>query len=173
MNLVFLDTETTGLNPARHEVWEVAWAVDRGPIHSGRLHHSLRNAHPVVLEINRYHDRQATAWADEKQLLVDLAGATLVAANPAFDSGFLSARWGGAPWKYRMLDIETYAMPAFGWAYPKGLKDIGLNLSSEFGVVIPESNHTAAGDVAAVQAAYYALQRIYSMTAFPNDPNDY
>jgi oligoribonuclease (3'-5' exoribonuclease) len=46
MTLVFLDTETTGLDPNRHEIWEVAYAVEDDPIVSGSVHHSLRNADP-------------------------------------------------------------------------------------------------------------------------------
>lgn len=39
--LVFLDTETTGLDPARHEVWEIAYAVGKHDILSAIVPHQL------------------------------------------------------------------------------------------------------------------------------------
>lgn len=39
MTLVYLDTETTGLDPAVHQVWEIGYAVDDGPIVSGFVRH--------------------------------------------------------------------------------------------------------------------------------------
>ena len=34
MTYVYLDCETTGLDPERHEIWEIAFAVDGGEIQS-------------------------------------------------------------------------------------------------------------------------------------------
>jgi hypothetical protein len=89
-----------------------------------------------------------------------LDGNTLVAANPAFDASFLRARWGVAPWRYRMLDLETYAMPAFDWDAPKGLKDIAQALRDE-AFPIPEPDHSAGADVETLRACHLALREIY------------
>lgn len=168
-DLVFLDTETTGLDPSRHSVWEIAYAVNDGPIESSIVRHSLVNADPFALSINGYLDRNS--WADgaeaysllgvtfEGALIKALKGATLVAANPAFDAGFLAARWGSAPWHYRMLDVEAYAMPVLGHDRPKGLFTIASDLR-DLGHDIPAPDHTAAADVATLRASFNALTEL-------------
>jgi DNA polymerase III epsilon subunit-like protein len=165
MTLVFVDTETTGLDPQRHEVWELAYAVDDGPIRSGVIYHSTRNADPVALRMNGYHKRlypqKFEAMQDhEIEARRVLDGSTLVAANPAFDAAFLRARWGFAPWRYRLLDVEAYAMGALGFDEPKGLKDIADALR-ERGYEIHHPDHSAAADVATLRECYWALREIY------------
>jgi oligoribonuclease (3'-5' exoribonuclease) len=167
VTLVYLDTETTGLNPALHEIVEVAWAVDDGPIHCVVLPHTLRNAEMAALNINGYFDRNL----DERMrydigserptdlvrdLLRDLRGATLVGANPAFDAAFLMARFGVQLWHYRLLDIEAYAAGVFGWALPRGLKDVRDELRDR-GWPLTQPDHTARGDVEVLRACHQAL----------------
>ena len=164
MTLVFLDTETTGLDPERHEVWELAYAVDDGPICSSKVHHSLRNADPTALLMNGYLSRPDSLPLDQIRLESDaqgvLVGATLVGANPAFDAGFLRARWGVAPWHYRLFDVEAYAAGVLGWDGPKGLAAIRAALADDYD--IPAPDHTAAGDVATLRACFYALRKSMS-----------
>lgn len=81
-------------------------------------------------------------------------------ANPAFDAAFLTARWGTAPWHLRLLDVEAYAMGALGYDRPRGLATITQDLRAR-GFEIPVPDHSAAADVAATRAAFYALRRIY------------
>lgn len=169
MSFIYLDTETTGLDPSKHEAWEAAWAIDDGPIHSGVIAHSVIGAESKALEIGRYHDRMA--WGRSIDLLHDteaalygaLVDSTVVGANPAFDTSFLRARWGRAPWHHRLLDIETYAMPAFGWVRPRGLADVADACRVSF-TEIPAPDHTAAGDVATVRACHLALRDYYRRT---------
>lgn len=54
---VYVDTETTGLDYRRHAAYELAWAVDDGPIQTLLLPHRLRYAEPAALEIGGYHSR--------------------------------------------------------------------------------------------------------------------
>lgn len=161
MTLVFIDTETTGLDPARHSIWEIAYAVDNGPIKSSFVAHSTEHADPTALALNGYLNRFAGSpllgLAFEKQLREDVAGAAIVAANPAFDAAFLRARWGVTPWHHRMLDIESYAAALLGLTVPlRGLKGITDELR-ERGFTIPEPDHTAAGDVATLRASFTVL----------------
>ena len=162
MTLIYLDTETTGLDPERHEVWELAYAVNNGPILSGVVRHSLRYADSKALEVGGYDPRGVVAtYSDVEDLCRRaLEGATIVGANPAFDTSFLRARWGITPWAYRLLDIEAYAMPALYLDRPRGLAFIAQWLGAR-GYDIPEPDHTAAGDVATVRACHQALQVIY------------
>lgn len=170
MTLVYLDTETTGLDATRHDVIEVAWAVDGGPIRSALLPHTLQNASPEALAINGYWERglddqlcvaqadfRAHAW--HRDLLNDLTGATLVGSNPAFDARFLRAKFGYEPWHHRLFDVATYAAGVLGWDGPRGLKDVRDALHHH-GFEIPAPDHTAAGDVATVRACHLALRQI-------------
>lgn len=165
MTFVYLDTETTGLDPDRHEVWEIAYAIDDGPVLSAFVPHSLATADREALELNGYWRRHVGRVDDRADLHARLAldGATLVGANPAFDAAFLRARWGVTPWKYRLLDVEAYAMGALGFDEPRGLAAIREALV-ELGRDIPEPDHTAGGDVATVRACHLALRSIYATT---------
>lgn len=164
MTLVYLDTETTGLDPARHDVWEIGWAVDDGPVRSSFVAHSVVGADPRALQVGGYWDRLSRDSAlrefeAETELREALAGATIVGANPAFDAVFLAARWGEAPWDYRLLDVESMAatlMPSNENDRVPGLKNIADYLDG-LGVVIPAPDHTAAGDVATVRACHRGL----------------
>jgi hypothetical protein len=164
-SLVFLDTETTGLDPARHEVWEVAVAVEDGPIGTYRLPHSIATADPKALELNGYWGRANLPGATDAydlELREILTGATIVGSNPAFDTAFLRARWGVAPWHHRLVAVESMALQAFGWDRPRGLADVRAALV-EWGIAgkdIPEPDHTAAGDVATLRAVYRALREM-------------
>jgi DNA polymerase III epsilon subunit-like protein len=160
--LVFLDTETTGLDPERHDVWEIAWAVEDGPIMSAIIPHSLRTADPKALELNGYWGRgfaEPRRESRDVQLREILDGATIVGSNPAFDSAFLRARWGVAPWHHRMIAVESVAVGVLGYERPKGLAGIAADLR-DLGRDIPEPDHTAAGDVAALRAVYTSLREL-------------
>ena len=162
MTLIFLDTKTTGLDPQRHEIWELAYAVDDGPITSGILAHSLRHADPVALSMNGYAKRgryDPTLRDIEDGCRKALQGATLVAANPAFDASFLRARWGITPWHHRLWDVEAYAAGVFGWDSLKGMRGIAETLR-DLGFDIPQPDHSAAADVAALQASFHVLRDI-------------
>lgn len=163
MTHVFIDTETTGLNHDFQEVWEIAYAVGDGPIQSGVVSHTTTFADPKALEMNRYYARSKTAreWTTEQEDAVReaLTGNTLVAANPAFDAAFLRARWGATPWKYRLLDVEAYAMGALDLDEPKGLAYI----AEQLGVAAPD--HTAAADVHTLRECFKALRAIYRKAA--------
>ena len=171
--LVYLDTETTGLDPDFHQVWEIAFALDDGPIHSMVVAHHTLGADPEALAVSKYYERGGPVggWdrrrrrmlaseAFEKTVIDALADVTLVGANPAFDAAMLTARWGAAPWHFRLLDVEAYAMGALGYDRPRGLATITRDLRAR-GFEIPQPDHTAAGDVATTRACHLALRDIY------------
>ena len=157
-DLIYLDTETTGLDPFSHEVWEIAWAVGDGPVETMQVRHSLAGADVMALRINGYVDRweKAATDTDEAGLRNTLSGATLVCSNPSFDEAFLRQRWGRTPWHHRKIDIATYAMPALGLDRPVGIAQIAERL----GVRAPD--HTAAGDVLTLRACYIELAARYA-----------
>lgn len=160
-DLIYLDTETTGLDPFVHEVWEIAWAVNDGPVETLQVRHSLAGADVVALRINGYVDRwtEPAAGALEARLQNTLKGATLVCSNPSFDEAFLRQRWAETPWHHRKIDIATYAMPALGLDRPAGLAQIAERL----GVRAPD--HTAKVDVLVLRACYKKLSDWYDQRA--------
>src|SRR5690606_31620533 len=102
------DTETTGLDPRIHQVWEIAIAFETGPVQEYQLAHTLEGADPTALEINHYHERARVvppleSVVTERYLREQLSGNFLVASNPIFDSTFLNARWKFKPWHHRKI----------------------------------------------------------------------
>lgn len=171
MTLVYLDTETFGLNPSRHEVWEIAYAVGDGPVKSSFVTHqppTLDDTTIPAVRINGYLERYPGKpdavtrgnWEEfEGQLRLALTGATLVASNPSFDTAMLRQRWfGEEPWHHRKIDIASFALPIVGMknGKPKGLYDIAEAL----GVQVPD--HTAAGDVFTLRECYRKLWDRYN-----------
>jgi DNA polymerase III subunit epsilon len=125
--LVFVDCETTGLDPDRHELIEVA-AIRVDPrtlkietelalkVHLERI----EDADPDALRINGYTEE---AWSDAvslaeamQQLAPVLDGCMLAGHNVAFDRSFLDAAWkhvGHRPngLDHHLLDTATLAWP--------------------------------------------------------------
>lgn len=161
---VFVDGETTGLDRNLHEMVELAWAVDDAPTAVAVLPHTLRNADPRALEVNRYYERnlddvEKWDYDAEGAFMRAAAGNTLVGANVAFDAGMLAERAGYASWHYRMLDIESAAMLILGFDEVPGLRQIRDRLT-ELGYELPAPDHTAGGDVDTLRAVWRHLNAI-------------
>ena len=132
MELVFIDVETTGLDPERHELIELG-AVRVDPHSLEPLDHlsvkvrpeRLDDADPRALEVNGYSDE---SWRDAVSLPVALErlaplldGALVAGHNVDFDwaflvRGFLAA---GVPLPevdYHRLDTASLAWPLFASA---------------------------------------------------------
>jgi hypothetical protein len=56
--IAFLDTETTGLDPDRHQIWEVALITPDGGEHVWQFPIDEMEADPFALNIGRYWDRR-------------------------------------------------------------------------------------------------------------------
>lgn len=125
--LAFADTETTGLDPFLHDLWEIAVILRRDGVdteHVFRIQPDLTDADPKALEINRYHERTSAAdwtWDNQRtaasRLYTLLNDAVIVGSNPAFDAEMLTHLFGRyydnpRPWHYRTIDIATLAVGA-------------------------------------------------------------
>jgi hypothetical protein len=125
MSIVFLDTETTGLDERVEDVFEVA-IIGRHAEHEFRIRPRravVERMHPKAAEVNRYVERTAprTGWLwDDTDTALDrmrglLEGVHICGAVPDFDARHLTAlyrRFGQEPprWHYHLIDIEAMAV---------------------------------------------------------------
>ena len=157
--LVFLDLETTGLDPSRHEILEIgAIRVDGESFHeTARLElrvlpERIEAADPDALAMNGY---SPATWRDALPLKTALSslsplldGCQLAGHNVCFDRSFLEAAWrrtGVTPPKmdHHILDTASLAWPLLG----AGIVD-SLSLSTvcrRFGIST-ERSHRALSD---------------------------
>lgn len=135
--LAFVDTETTGLDPRQHEVWEVALILrDSECVETERVWQiavDLGRADPVALSIGRFYERSlqanpglevaeggraavTPAHAFAKEFAELTHGAHLVGAVPSFDDAFLKRLlriFHQCPgWHYHLVDVEALAAGA-------------------------------------------------------------
>lgn len=180
MSLVFVDTETTGLDPTRHELWEIAVIEEDGTEYEWRMPPNLAKADPGALRVNHYYDRieavrqelrksRAVTLADAEYKFFDgrtarviagevavlLANKQIVGSVPDFDAAFLAPFLranGQAPaWHYHLVDVETLAAGWLGLAPPWDSDEITKRL----GIESPEGlKHTALGDARWAKAIY-------------------
>lgn len=173
-HLVFLDCETTGLDPSKHTIWEVAWKVaevegDTLKVMASDLllmelgFNDLLHADPMALEVGGLRERYnidpkegacRSYLAD--RLRADAGGDTprLVGSNPQFDDGFMRAAIGTPPWHYHLVDLPSVAA---GWLYGSpNVDDHALRVSSLKSDALSKlcgvdpagfDRHTAMGDV--------------------------
>ena len=180
--LVFLDTETTGLDPYRDDIWDIAWiTVDD----QGRNEHQLYVQHDANKAVQLPAEFRAD-WARRydattavppfqmvKMLLDTIAGkAHLIGACPWFDQEFLRITFDAAgdtfPWHYHLVDVEALAVGALAkqaepfsdqHAYPPLQPPWESDqLSRAIGVDPDEfDRHTALGDARWAEAMYNTI----------------
>jgi DNA polymerase-3 subunit epsilon len=169
---IYLDTETTGLDPSVHEVIEVAvvreeveypytgpgkitlmWSRKVAPQH-------IETAEPVALKVNGY---APEAWANAvpfstiaEELVEHLKGGMIIGHNPKFDTGFITAelkRAGVEPRiSHRTIDTTTAAYMAWGL---DGKMKLSLdNLRSHLGLS-SDGAHTALQDALDCREVFY------------------
>lgn len=175
--LVFIDTETDGLNPRTRQAWEVAMirvsAVGREVQVFMVALADVRAAEPVALQIGGYYDRHPAGRAATNKAPLDPAseallteyeaalavckftqGATIVGAQPSFDTITLDNllhKYDLRPeWYHRLRDVESMTT-GFLRADVGGLQDCAKAL----GIESPEAGqHTALGDALLAERIY-------------------
>lgn len=166
--LVFLDTETTGLDPIENDIIEFA-AIRISGTTEYRYQVKIKmerpeNAHPKALEVNGYTEE---AWVAARTLpevlpeIVDLLkDAIVIGHNPDFDMNFIKAackRHGiDARLPYQLIDTTTLAFEHLG---PAGLTSLSLVNVCKFLGISTDGAHTAMHDVLACREVYTRLSR--------------
>ncbi len=158
-NLVFVDTETTGLDPDNDKLVELSWAVNDGPIKT--LYFGIEEVPSFIDKLigftkrgiagKRSTDREISEFIDES---VDQ---TVVAANRYFDQRYLenNGLWFA---HYRAIEMGSYAMGRLGLDYIPGMKDIEREVEAR-GIKIPvAADHTSANDVNAMRYMFNVLK---------------
>lgn len=163
--LVFVDCETTGLDPDLHEITEFAWAEVDGPVHTLRLPHQTRTADPAALDISRYVERglgERSTWTPFRDAgpIVEsfLRNAVLAGSNIAFDKGFMRKAF-NMTWSHRVLEVPSYALSVTGEDFPSGLHKTAVAVGEVLQVEPPEViAHSAGGDVELARWVYLACR---------------
>jgi len=169
--VVFVDTETTGLEPEKHEILEIAIvAIDGSILLDTKVKPvNIETAHPKALEVNGYNEAD---WAgaptfDEikDQVTEALEHKIFIGQNPNFDRNFIIAALDrvGVEKAYRKVRrhvIDTTTL-AYEHLVPCGLNRLNLDAICEFlGVELDRRDrHGALADAQACRAAYLMMLR--------------
>lgn len=173
--VAFIDTETLGLDPDHHPIWEVGLILPDGGEFCWQIEVTGRElglAHPKALEIGRFDERyDKTAEAEPsavvagKLSLLIPQGCHLAGAVVSFDEERLRRlfwRHGLVPpWHYHLIDVEALAA---GWL-AAAVEDVAPTvcrppwksdeLSRAVGVDPDRfDRHTALGDARWAKAIY-------------------
>lgn len=163
--VAFVDTETTGLDPRIHEVWDIGLIVDGREYEWHVRPKKPEVADSTALRIGRFYQRSAAVgWRwNAPEIVADAlvsltADRMLVGVVPGFDAEFLRAfllSQGQAPaWHYQLVDAEVLAAGRLGAAPPWDTRAI----CERIGVAPADDTerHTAIGDAREARRLYEA-----------------
>lgn len=164
MSVVFVDIETTGLDPERHEPWEIALINEDGEEVVWHVKPHLGIADPNALRLTDFYERLRTegwAWDDAAFVAGEIAritaGRHLVGAVVSFDAERLERflrRNGQCPaWHYHLVDVEALAAGRLG-IKPPWDSDF---LSASLGLGDTPHTHKALDDARWAKAIYEAV----------------
>lgn len=152
--LIFLDTETTGLDPLKHEIIDIAMIIvteDERTIYNTKIKPSrILDANLKALEINGYTTDKWEAAPDMAECIHDiqkhLQDGYIIGYNPQFDVGFLEAAFKEYKLNVpRMRSIDLMAL-SFYFLSPLGLKSLSLDSVRKFLGISTHNAHTALKD---------------------------
>lgn len=166
--LIFIDTETTGLDSSRHELIEIAIIIvnDEGKKqwwHKRIAPNHIATADPVALEINKY---SAEQWADAPTfaniadvLGIMLDGGVLIGHNVAFDIDFIQRAFKRCNHRVpRLRGVDTITL-VHEHLTPLGCPGLSMDTVREYLGWVRPTAHTATTDVYDVYTLYNLLVR--------------
>jgi DNA polymerase III alpha subunit (gram-positive type) len=158
--LIFVDTETTGLNAETDELVELTWATLTSEPKT--VYFGVEEVPEFIDDLIKFTERgisgKESTVEEVSEFLNSSNDNTMVAANPGFDQAFL-ANNGLWQFHYRMLDLESYAMCALDLPEMPGMKMVYDELTG-MGFHITEPDHTSRNDVLAMRDAWSILKRL-------------
>lgn len=163
-NLVFVDVETTGLDPLRHEIIEVA-IISKSFVYCTKIKPSSKSIiDPQAIAINGYNKTEwrnaPTAAAIAPKIGKLLNNKTIVAHNPIFDVSFIDEllfkHEEPARFNRRLIDTTVLAHEHLLMC---GLKSLSLDSIRQFFNWSLEGNHRAPKDAEDCMKLYYKLSR--------------
>jgi DNA polymerase-3 subunit epsilon len=165
---LFLDCETTGLDPAIQEIIEIClMAADGSILFQSKIKpRHIETAHPKALEINGYNEED---WADApyfsevaEEICKILKWCICVGHNPSFDLGFIKAELKRVDEKllqgigYHMSDTVALAEEHLSEC---GLDSLSLVNVCKFLRIELVNAHTAEADTEACRQVYLMLRQ--------------
>jgi len=171
MRLAFLDVETTGLDPTKHEIIEIAIIVEEGgeikEIFETKIKpQNLERASPEALEINGY-NKNPKAWDSAPNfsevghlIAKTLKGCVLVGHNVGFDEEFIKIMMtrNGMRERIPYHKIDTVTL-VFEHLKPLGLQRVSLDSIRDFLGWSKFGAHTAMKDVEDTRRLFHLLFR--------------
>ena len=167
--LIFIDIETSGLDPDFHEIPEVAVirieTSGQETIYHAKVHPlNIERSNSKALEINGYNSkdwREASTPAETAaQLESILAGGMLIGHNIKFDVAFISELLNNhnklQRWDRRLIDTIVLAHEHLSYS---GLESLSLDSIRTFLRWSKEGSHRALKDCQDVKRLYYRLMR--------------
>jgi DNA polymerase-3 subunit epsilon len=182
-DLLFVDTETTGLDAAKHELLEVAairtspdGKTIKGTFEAKLFPHNIAGAEKTALEVNQYSPQEWTvekcatpeAVVDALQRLAATDGGTvLVGQNVAFDEGFIKPLFDRfnmkVPWGYHRIDTVTLAWPLYQ-TETSTLDGLSLKKLVSFLGITVDPKHRAMADAMACREVYLRIMERWATT---------
>ncbi|AXH49223.1 DNA polymerase exonuclease subunit [Streptomyces phage Blueeyedbeauty] len=157
--LVFVDTETTGLDPKTDKLVEVTYAVEmEEPV---TLYFGVKKVPAFIDDLTKFSVRKVydepEATEEQKETFREaLRNQTMVAGNPKFDVGFLEAN-GLYTAHYRTLDVQSYAMAKLNLSFMPSMAEIHFALRAR-GFKFTEPDHSSRNDVLFMREAFNVLR---------------
>lgn len=179
-NLAFIDLETTGLDPDRHEIIEIGGVIAKQIPQEGRgcqleiidefefkvKPENLEGADPQALRINGYNDADWVFAADLKQVMEAVsekaASANLVAQNVTFDWSFLDKAFKktGVQNKMHYHKIDVIALAYAKFYHDPTFQRFNLSSLAEHFDIKNDKAHTALADIKTTYEIYKRLLEI-------------
>jgi DNA polymerase III epsilon subunit-like protein len=162
VSVVFCDTETTGLDPDWHEIWEVGLISADGSEFEWQLAVDLGHADARALEISGYYKRRSRALEDAQDFasrFEELTRHKHLAGNViSFDEErlrkLLRANGACPGWHYHLVDIEALAAGKLGLKPPWDSEALSLALGVD---PADYDRHSALEDARWAKAIYEAV----------------